>query len=91
MQTHYGESRPLADLANLLRMDWAFGESNRLVQMAGWWGPVVTPCEPPSIVMDANHFLPRLPMTQGRNMFTAKINVSLDGSLRSLQPTWTTR
>ena len=27
--THYGESRPVADLANLLRMDWAFGESNR--------------------------------------------------------------
>ena len=75
--THYGESRPVADLANLLRMDWAFGESNRLVRRPGWWGPVgnaVLSRHP--IIMDANHYLPRLPMTQGRNMLTAKINVS---------------
>ena len=63
--THYGESRPVADLANLLRMDWAFGESNRLVQRPGWWGPVgnaVLSRHP--IVMDANHYLPRLLMTR---------------------------
>ncbi|MCB0229421.1 MAG: hypothetical protein KDH90_09870, partial [Anaerolineae bacterium] len=29
VHTHYGQSTPLRDLANLLRMDWAFGESNR--------------------------------------------------------------
>lgn len=75
--THYGESRPVADLANLLRMDWAFGESNRLVQRPGWWGPVGNAVlSRHQIVMDANHYLPRLPLTQGRNMLTAKINLS---------------
>ncbi len=77
VQTHFGASKPLAELANLLRMDWAFGESNRVVQMSGWWGPVgnaVLSRYP--IVDDTNHYLARLPMTQGRNLLTARIEVS---------------
>lgn len=79
VRTHFGASKPLAELANLLRMDWAFGESNRVVQMPGWWGPVgnaVLSRHP--IVDDANHFLARLPLTQGRNLLTARI--MMDGS-----------
>lgn len=79
VQTHFDSSRPLAELANLLRMDWAFGESNRVVQMAGWWGPVgnaVLSRFP--IVNDTNHYLARLPMTQGRNLLIAHIAVSSD-------------
>ncbi len=76
VMTHYSETRPVADLANLLRMDWAFGESNRVVQRPGWWGPVgnaVLSRYP--IDADANHYLPRLPMTQRRNLLTATIAV----------------
>ncbi len=76
VETHFGASKPLAELANLLRMDWAFGPSNRVVQMAGWWGPVgnaVLSRHP--IVDDTNHYLARLPMTQGRNLLTAKLQV----------------
>ncbi len=79
VETHFGVSKPLAELANLLRMDWAFGESNRVVQMAGWWGPVgnaVLSRHP--IVDDTNHYLARLPMTQGRNLLTARIAVEDD-------------
>jgi endonuclease/exonuclease/phosphatase family metal-dependent hydrolase len=77
VQTHFGASKPLAELANLLRMDWAFGESNRVVQMSGWWGPVgnaVLSRHP--IVDDTNHYLARLPLTQGRNLLMAKIAVN---------------
>jgi len=79
VQTHFGASKPLAELANLLRMDWAFGESNRVVQMASWWGPVgnaVLSRYP--IVNDTNHYLARLPLTQGRNLLTARINAGPD-------------
>lgn len=79
--THYTETRPVADLANLLRMDWAFGPSDRIVQRPGWWGPVgnaVLSRHP--IVTDANHYLPKLPMTQSRNLLTAKIDYSADQS-----------
>ena len=79
VHTHYGKSTPLRALANLLRMDWAFGESNRTVQCAGWWGPVgnavLSRCP---IVADANHYLPKLPGTQGRNMLTAHLDVARD-------------
>jgi endonuclease/exonuclease/phosphatase family metal-dependent hydrolase len=74
--THYSETRPLEQLANLLRMDWAFGESNRIVQRPGWWGPVgnaVLSRHP--IVSDANHYLPRLPLTQGRNLLAARLQL----------------
>ncbi len=77
VETHLGVSKPLAELANLLRMDWAFGESNRVVRMAGWWGPVgnaVLSRFP--IVDDTNHYLARLPLTQGRNLLTARIAVA---------------
>jgi len=76
VETHFGASKPLADLANLLRMDWAFGQSNRVVQMSGWWGPVgnaVLSRYP--IGADANHYLARLPLTQGRNLLTARITL----------------
>lgn len=79
VETHLGVSKPLAELANLLRMDWAFGESNRVVRMAGWWGPVgnaVLSRFP--IVDDTNHYLARLPLTQGRNLLTARIAVAPD-------------
>ncbi len=79
VHTHYGQHTPLRDLANLLRMDWAFGESNRMVQCAGWWGPVgnaVMSRFP--IVADANHYLPRLPGIQGRNLLTAHLDVDRD-------------
>ncbi len=75
VHSHFSVSKPLAELANLLRMDWAFGESNRVVQMASWWGPVgnaVLSRHP--IVDDANHYLARLPLTQGRNLLTARIS-----------------
>ncbi len=79
VQTHLGVSRPLAELANLLRMDWAFGESNRIVQMSGWWGPVgnaVLSRFP--VVDDTNHYLARLPLTQGRNLLTARLEIGTD-------------
>jgi endonuclease/exonuclease/phosphatase family metal-dependent hydrolase len=79
VETHLGVSKPLAELANLLRMDWAFGESNRVVRMAGWWGPVgnaVLSRFP--IVDDTNHYLARLPLTQGRNLLTARIAIAPD-------------
>lgn len=79
VETHFGASKPLAELANLLRMDWAFGQSNRVVQMAGWWGPVgnaVLSRFP--IVDDTNHYLARLPLTQGRNLLTARIEAGPD-------------
>lgn len=76
VHTHHSESKPLADLANLLRMDWAFGESNREVQRPNWWGPVgnaVLSRFP--IINDTNHYLPKLPGTQGRNLLTARLDV----------------
>ena len=79
VHTHYSQTSPVADLANLLRMDWAFGESNRTVQHAGWWGPVgnaVLSRHP--IAADANHYLPKLPGTQGRSLLAAHIDVAPD-------------
>ena len=74
--THYRESKPLVELANLLRMNWAFGESNRIVQRPGWWGPVgnaVLSRHP--LVSDDNHYLPKLPLTQGRSLLKAQLEL----------------
>lgn len=74
--TRLGVREPLAELADLLGMHWAFGESDRLVQRPAWWGPVgnaVLSRFP--IVANDNHYLPRLPRTQGRNLLVAKIRM----------------
>lgn len=80
--THFSEHEPLVELADLLGMHWAFGESDRIVQRPGWWGPVgnaVLSRFP--VVADSNHYLPRLPLTQGRNLLVARLKVELDRHL----------
>ncbi len=72
--TRYGQREPLAELAAELGMHWAFGESDRLVQRPAWWGPVgnaVLSRFP--IVANDNHYLPRLPLTQERNLLVARL------------------
>lgn len=76
--TRFGQREPLAELADLLGMHWAFGESDRLVQRPAWWGPVgnaVLSRFP--IVANDNHSLPRLPLTQGRNLLVARIKTGM--------------
>jgi endonuclease/exonuclease/phosphatase family metal-dependent hydrolase len=76
--TSIGYSEPLAELAERLGMHWAFGESDRLVQRPGWWGPIgnaVLSRFP--IVANSNHHLPRLPMTQERNLLVARMRTGL--------------
>lgn len=74
--TRYGQREVLVELADRLGMDWAFGESNRLVQRPSWWGPVgnaVLSRYP--IVANRNHRLPKLPLTQDRNLLVARIQM----------------
>lgn len=76
--TNYSRREPLAELADLLGMEWAFGDSYRIGQRSNWWGPVgnaVLSRFP--IAGSTNHQLPRLPFTQERNLLTAKLRVGL--------------
>lgn len=72
--TSFSQREPLAELAEALGMHWAFGESDRIVSRPRWWGPIgnaVLSRFP--IMSDKNHYLPKLPMTQGRNLLSAEI------------------
>lgn len=72
--TRFGVREPLVELAQMLGMYWAFGDSDRLVQRPSWWGPVgnaVLSRFP--IVHARNHYLPRLPGTQGRSLLVADL------------------
>jgi endonuclease/exonuclease/phosphatase family metal-dependent hydrolase len=74
LYTSFSQREPLAELAEILGMHWAFGESDRLAYRPGWWGPIgnaVLSRFP--IAADKNHYLPRLPLTQGRNLLSADI------------------
>ncbi|MEA3336077.1 MAG: endonuclease/exonuclease/phosphatase family protein [Chloroflexota bacterium] len=71
--SHSQERWLLAELAELLRMKWAFGESGRIVQTPGWWGPIgnaVLSRQP--IESGDNYSLPSFPLTQNRNLLITR-------------------
>lgn len=79
--THFSVRQPLAELADMLGMDWAFGESDRIARRPSWWGPVGNAVlSRHAIVADSNHYLPKLPLTQGRSMLTATVRTGSDQS-----------
>jgi len=79
LYTNYSVQEPLVQLAELLGMHWAFGESYRLARRPAWWGPIgnaVLSRHP--IEAASNQQLPRLPMTQGRNLLAARVKLGVD-------------
>lgn len=76
--TNYRRSEPLVELAERLGMDWAFGESYRICQRAHGWGPLGNAVLSRFPVVDsANHPLPRLPLTQERNLLKVRLKLGL--------------
>lgn len=74
--TRLGERQPLVELARMLGMHWAFGDSDRLVQRPSWWGPVGNAVLSRFPIVSAhNQYLPRLPGTQGRNLLVADLEM----------------
>ena len=70
--------------ANLLRMDWAFGEQPHGSNAPAGGTGGQRGAEPLPITADANHYPPKLPGTQGRNMLTAHLDVARDHALNDL-------
>lgn len=70
------QREPLRELAEQLGMRWTFGPSCRTARRPGWWGPVgnaVLSRFP--IVASSSRPLPRLPLTQERNLVVARLRL----------------